>query len=104
MVRPFSQSKPIDIITVTEELFSSGELEKAGGAQYVISLTEDVPIVSNALQYASIIADKAVQRRLIKAGGDIAKASYSPDGDINDLLEKAEKAVFDVSQAEVHPP
>ena len=98
MVRLFSQSKPIDIITVTEELFSSGELEKAGGAQYVISLTEDVPIVSNALQYASIIADKAVQRRLIKAGGDIAKASYSPDGDINDLLEKAEKAVFDVSQ------
>ena len=41
MVRLFSQSKPIDIITVTEELFSSGELEKAGGAQYVISLTED---------------------------------------------------------------
>ena len=80
MVRLFSQSKPIDVITVTEELSSSGELEKVGGAQYVISLTEDVPIVSNALQYASIIADKAVQRRLIKAGGDIAKASYSPEG------------------------
>lgn len=98
MVRLFNQSKPIDIITVTEELSASAELDKAGGPQYIISLTEDVPIVSNALQYASIVADKAVQRRLIKAGGDIAKEAYSPEGDINNLLEMAEKAVFDVSQ------
>ncbi|MBO5147735.1 MAG: replicative DNA helicase [Clostridia bacterium] len=98
MVRLFTQSKPIDIITVTEELSSSGEIEKAGGASYIISLTEEVPITSNAVQYASIVADKAVQRRLIKAGGDIAKASYEPDGDINGLIEMAEKAVFDVSQ------
>lgn len=98
MVRLFNQSKPIDIITVTEELSATAELDKAGGPQYIISLTEDVPIVSNALQYASIVADKAVQRRLIKAGGDIAKEAYSPEGDINNLLEMAEKAVFDVSQ------
>ena len=98
MVRLFTQSKPIDIITVTEELTVCGELDKAGGAQYVISLTEDVPIVSNAVQYATIVADKAVQRRLIKAGGDIAKASYEPEGDINGLIELAEKTVFDVSQ------
>lgn len=98
MVRLFTQSKPIDIITVTEELVSSGELDKAGGAQYIVSLTEEVPIVSNALQYASIVADKAVQRRLIKAGGDIAKAAYEPEGDVGNLIEEAEKAIFNVSQ------
>lgn len=98
MVRLFTQSKPIDIITVTEELVSSGELDKAGGAQYIVSLTEEVPIVSNALQYATIVSDKAVQRRLIKAGGDIAKASYAPEGDVSDLIEQAEKAIFNVSQ------
>ena len=73
MVRLFMQTKPIDVITVTEELTASGEIAKAGGPQYVISLTEDVPIVSNALQYAAIVSDKATQRRLIKAGGDIAR-------------------------------
>lgn len=98
MVKLFVQSKPIDIITVTEELSNSNELDKVGGTQYIISLTEDVPIVSNASQYASIISDKSVQRKLIKAGSDIAKAAYSPEGDINNLLEKAEQSVFDVSQ------
>lgn len=98
MVRLFTQSKPIDIITVTEELTLSGEIEKVGGTQYIVTLTEEVPIVSNAVQYAAIIADKAVQRRLIKAGGDIAKAAYAPEGDINGLLELAEKTVFDISQ------
>ena len=98
MVRLFMQTKPIDVITVTEELTASGEIAKAGGPQYVISLTEDVPIVSNALQYAAIVSDKATQRRLIKAGGDIARASYAPEGDVNDLLEMAEKTIFDISQ------
>ncbi len=98
MVKLFTESKPIDVITVTEALTSSGDIAKAGGAQYIISLTEDIPIVSNALQYASIVSDKAVQRRLIKAGGDIAKASYAPEGDIGGLLELAEKTVFDISQ------
>ena len=86
MVHLFLQTKPIDIITVTEELTSSGDITKQG-PQYVISLTEDVPIVSNALQYAAIVSDKAIQRRLIKAGGDIAKASYAPEGDVNGLLK-----------------
>ena len=86
MVRLFVKSNPIDIITVTEELTLSGDIDKVGGPQYIVSLTEDVPIVSNASQYASIIADKSVQRKLIKAGSDIAKAAYSPEGDINNLL------------------
>ncbi len=98
MVRLFNMSKPIDIITVTEELTSMGEITKAGGAQYIISLTDDVQIASNALQYAEIIADKAVQRRLIKAGSDIVKEAYSPEGDIGMLLEEAERKIFDVSQ------
>lgn len=98
MVSLFNLSKPIDIITVTEELSSSGNLEKAGGPQYLISLTDDVQIVSNAVQYASIVSDKAIQRRLIKAGSDIVKAGYAPEGDINSLLEFSEKSVFDVAQ------
>ncbi len=98
MVRLFNHSKPIDLITLVEELSSSMEIDKVGGPQYIISLTEDVSIVSNAIQYANIIVDKSIQRKLIKAGGDIAKAAYSPEGDVNGLLELAEKSIFDISQ------
>ena len=75
MVKLFVQSKPIDIITVTEELSNSNELDKVGGTQYIISLTEDVPIVSNASQYASIISDKSVVKGIASGNSNPSYAS-----------------------------
>lgn len=98
MCQLFNQNIPIDVITVSEKLTTTGELDKAGGLQYLISLTDDVAIVSNAVQYVNIILNKSIQRKLIKAAGDIAKNSYQSLDDISGLLESSEQAIFNVSQ------
>lgn len=98
MCQLFNQNIPIDVITVSEKLTTTGELDKAGGLQYLISLTDDVAIVSNAVQYVNIILNKSIQRKLIKAAGDIAKNSYQSLDDVSGLLESSEQAIFNVSQ------
>ena len=98
MCQLFNQNVPIDVITVSEKLTTTGELDKAGGLQYLISLTDDVAIVSNAVQYVNIILNKSIQRKLIKAAGDIAKNSYQSLDDVSGLLESSEQAIFNVSQ------
>ena len=98
MCQLFNQNTPIDVITVSEKLTTTDDLDKAGGIQYLISLTDDVAIVSNAVQYVEIILDKSIQRKLIKAAGDIAKNAYQAQDNIAGLLETSEQAIFNVSQ------
>lgn len=98
MVLLSNKDQPIDIITVTDQLSSSGNISGAGGVNYVVSLTEDVPLASNAVQYAQIVAEKALQRRLIQAATDIAKMAYEPEGDVPSVLEEAEKKIFNLVQ------
>ena len=98
MCQLFNQNIPIDVITVSEKLTTTDDLDKAGGLQYLISLTEDVAIVSNAVQYVNIILNKSIQRKLIKAAGDIAKNSYQSLDDVSGLLESSEQAIFNISQ------
>jgi len=98
MCQLFNQNTPIDVITVSEKLTTTGDLDKAGGLQYLISLTDDIAIVSNAVQYVNIILNKSIQRKLIKAAGDIAKNSYQSLDDVSGLLETSEQAIFSVSQ------
>lgn len=94
----FNANKPIDVVTVTEKLSQLGVLDKVGGIPYLGSLADEVPLASNAPQYAGIVAEKALQRRLIKCGQDIAKNAYEPEGDVAAVLEKAEQSVLDVMQ------
>jgi len=98
MLSLFNKNKPVDFVTVTEQLSLNGSLEKVGGITYVASLADDVPVVSNAKQYAEIVAAKALQRRLIKSAYDISSMAYEPEGDVNQVLEMAEKTIFDVAQ------
>lgn len=98
MVWLSNKNQPIDIITVTDHLTVSGNIAAAGGVNYVVSLTEDVPLASNSVQYAQIVAEKALQRRLIQAATDIAKMAYEPEGDVPMVLEEAEKKIFNLVQ------
>lgn len=98
MMDLFNANKPIDVVTVTEKLSSLGVLDKVGGIPYLGSLADEVPLASNAPQYAGIVAEKALQRRLIKCAQDISKNAYEPEGDVAAALEFAEQSVLDVMQ------
>lgn len=96
MVWLSNKNQPIDMITVSDHLSSTGRMADAGGMNYVASLTEDVPLASNALQYAQIVSEKALQRRLIQASTEIARMAYEPEGDVASVLEDAERRIFNL--------
>lgn len=87
---------PVDIITVAEQLQQRGTLEKVGGIDYLASITSAVPTTSNARHYAKIVEEKSLLRRLIKAAQDIAGMSYDEAEEAEFVLDKAEKAIFDI--------
>jgi replicative DNA helicase len=93
----FGRGEPTDVIAVTDELNKQGNLVKAGGADYLHSLTGYVPTAANAGYYAKIVADKAVLRRLIEAGTRIAQAGYESQGEVEDLVNQAQAEIYKVS-------
>ena len=92
------EGSPVDTITVSEELKKRAVLESVGGRVYVASLAADVPSTSNAVEYARIIAEKATLRRLIEKGGQISEKSYDSDASASEVLEFAEKEIFEIGQ------
>jgi len=92
----FGKGEPTDVIAVSDELNKQGNLLKAGGADYLHSLTSYVPTAANASYYAKIVADKAVLRRLIEAGTRIAQAGYDSQGEVEDLVNQAQAEVYKV--------
>ena len=98
IIELFNQNLPVDVVTVTERLATKGILETVGGIPYIASLADGVPLSSNSKQYATIVAEKSIQRKLIKAAYEISKTAYEPEGDISQALEMAEQLVFGISQ------
>jgi replicative DNA helicase len=93
----FGRGEPTDVIAVSDELNKSGNLLKAGGADYLHSLTSYVPTAANASYYAKIVADKAIMRRLIEAGTRIAQSGYENQGEVEDLVNQAQAEVYRVA-------
>jgi len=98
MVSLNNKSEPIDIITLTEELKGKGHLTDVGGISYITSLSTIVPTTSNVKYYTDIVKEKSVLRKLIKASNDIIKLGYEKSTKIEDVIEQAEKKIFDISQ------
>ncbi|RMG91505.1 MAG: replicative DNA helicase [Candidatus Dadabacteria bacterium] len=94
---------PIDLVTLTEELRTKGVLEKAGGAAYVGSLTDQVPSARNAEHYARIVRERAVLRKLIWVATEIASEGYDPDADVEEYLDRAEQEIFKITQRKISP-
>lgn len=92
----FGKGEPTDVIAVSDELNKAGNLLKAGGSDYLHSLTSYVPTAANASYYAKIVADKAILRRLIEAGTRIAQAGYDSQGEVEDLVNQAQAEVYKV--------
>jgi replicative DNA helicase len=97
MVRLFEKHKPVDLLTLTEELKRKDELDIIGGSAYLTELTNYVPTSAHASAYAEMVGQKAVRRRLIKASGDISELGYDESTTTQELLEKAEAELFSVS-------
>ena len=97
----YDSHRPIDVLTLSDELKNKNNLEKIGGSKYLTELTNFVPTASHVNQYAEIVASKAMRRRLIKASQDITNFGYNEDQDLKELIEQAESRLFEVSQQHV---
>jgi replicative DNA helicase len=93
----YSHGEPTDVVAVTDELIKTGELQRAGGADYLHSLTSIVPTAANAGYYASIVAERALLRRLVEAGTRIVQMGYSGQGDALDLVNNAQAEIYGVA-------
>ncbi|MGF7080525.1 replicative DNA helicase [Mucilaginibacter sp. UYCu711] len=94
----FEKTSPVDILTVTSQLRSQGELEMIGGAYYITELTNRVASAANIEFHARIIIQKFIQRELIRISTEIINSAYEDTTDVLDLLDKAEKNLFDIAQ------
>jgi replicative DNA helicase len=93
----YSHGEPTDVIAVTDELLKSGELTRAGGADYLHTLTGLVPTAANAGFYATIVGEKAVLRRLVEAGTRIVQMGYASEGEVVDLVNNAQAEIYGVT-------
>jgi len=94
----FEKSSPVDILTVTAQLRQQGELEMIGGAYYITELTNRVASAANIEFHARIIIQKFIQRELIRISTEVINSAYEDTTDVLDLLDKAEKNLFDIAQ------
>ena len=91
------ESRPIDLVTLDEELTRRGRLDAVGGAAYLIELSQGVPSAANVQAYIRIVDEKATLRRLIAAAESILQESYSGQKENAEILEDAEKAIYDIT-------
>ena len=96
----YAQGEPTDVITVTDQLTKSGDLQRAGGAEYLHTLTSIVPTAANATFYAEIVGEKALLRRLVEAGTRITQMGYAGEGEAVDLVNSAQAEIYTVTGAE----
>jgi replicative DNA helicase len=98
MVQQAGNSKPIDVITLSETLLSTNQLKDAGGVDYLSELVNSTHTASNIGAYAGIIKERAILRKLISTAHGIADSGYNPDGrDSAELLDAAEQAVYRIA-------
>ena len=91
-------NKPIDFLTLKEQLRIRGKYDVVNGFEYLASLTNPMYAISNVENYANIVWEKSILRKLIKAANNISKESYEATEDVSYITEKAEKEIFDIVQ------
>ena len=93
----FGRGEPVDMVTVAAELQRRGELARIGGAPYLHTLAANVPIAANAAFYAEIVREKAILRRLVDAGIKIAQYGYAGEGQVDEIVDRAQAEVYTVA-------
>jgi len=98
LVELYDQNQSIDLVQLNQRLRDKQLLDQVGGVDYLIELAEAVPSAASAAHYAQIVRDKAVLRRLIDASGRILYESYNSDSPASELLDHAERTIFEIRQ------
>lgn len=98
IMRLFERIQPIDLLTVSEELRKSGDIEKVGGAYYLVELTNRIASSANIEYHARIVAQKHIQRELIRVSTKTIRDAYEDTTDVFNLLDDAEKGLFAITQ------
>ena len=94
-----SKGHSVDLTTIVEELNNRNWLNQIGGIEYLTEMIESVPTAANIDEYIKIIEQKAVLRKLIDSANNILKQSYDASNDLQEVLEDAEKKIFNVSKS-----
>jgi len=102
MVELSEEGLPIDRLVLRDRLARNGNLEQAGGAEYINQLAAAVPSSANADYYCGIIRDKGMRRNLIKTCAHVQQSAYEEDQRVEDLLDQTEQSIFKVTQQHIH--
>ncbi|NFR86150.1 MULTISPECIES: replicative DNA helicase [unclassified Clostridium] len=94
----FRKDMGVDLITLLENLKSTEMLERAGGVTYITEISASVPTTANLSSYIKIVEEKSVLRKLIKASTSIIESSYNNQGEVENVLDGAEKRIFDIAE------
>jgi replicative DNA helicase len=101
ILKLYSENKAVDMVTLMEDLKKIGELDKVGGSTYITGLTTIVPTAANIKHYAGIVKEKSILRNLIAAATNIVSESYDVHGDVEKILDKAERTIFEISSKKI---
>jgi replicative DNA helicase len=101
VIELYDQHRAIDVLTLADQLKNTGYLDSIGGPAYLTELTNFVPTAAHVEQYADIVAQKSIRRRLIAASKEITGLGYDESKELRELIEEAETRLFEVSQQHV---
>lgn len=100
-VQLYERRSPIDVLTLADQLKNNQALDLVGGPSYLTELTNFVPTAAHVEQYADIVAQKAMRRRLIRASKQLTELGYDESRALRDVVEEAETELFQVSEQQV---
>src|SRR6266571_196329 len=103
MIELNEKGEPCDLITMTTILKKKGELEEVGGGAYLATLVDYVPTAANIAFYCKIVKEKGVVRSLITAATDIVTQSFEAQAEVEELLDRAQKSIFEISENKLRP-
>lgn len=101
IVNLYNRNNAVDLVTLIEELKKIGNLDDVGGPSYIAALVNSVPTSANIIHYAKIVKQKAILRHLINTSTQIVQESYEPDCDVDELLDRAERLIFEIASRKV---
>ena len=104
IVNIYNKNNAVDLVILKDELKKQSLLEKVGGAEYLMELEESVPLASNVEYYAKIVREKTIKRDLITATAKIQQEAYNDSLESEELLDVAEKEIFDITQRKFSSP
>jgi replicative DNA helicase len=103
MLSLFEKNEPTDLLTITEALKKKGQLENVGGASYLSTLLDSTPTSANVAYHAKLVREKAILRDLIRASNTIIDQSFQESDDVEEVLDRAERAIFEISEKKIQP-